>query len=86
MGIGEITNLALSCLMLFLLIRFGLVGLVVFWFAAMILKSDLITLDASAWYSGYGFAMLAIFIAVVLYAFRTSLGGRQFLAPSHLDD
>jgi hypothetical protein len=40
----------------------------------------------SAWYSSYGFAALAIFAAIVLYAFRTSLGGRPLLAPSRLDD
>ena len=44
------------------------------------------TLDASAWYAGYGLAALAIFAAIVLYAFRTSLGGRPLLASSRLDD
>jgi hypothetical protein len=44
------------------------------------------TLDASAWYAGYGYAVLAVFAAIVLYAFRTSLGGRPLLAPSRLDD
>jgi hypothetical protein len=45
-----------------------------------------ITLDASAWYSGYGYLALSIWAAIVLYAFRTSLGGRPLLASSHLDD
>jgi hypothetical protein len=45
-----------------------------------------ITLDASAWYAPYGYAALAIIAAIVLYAFRTSLGGRPLLAPSPIDD
>jgi hypothetical protein len=44
------------------------------------------TLDTSAWYSGYGYAALAIFAAIVLYAFRFSLGGRPLIAAPHLDD
>ena len=44
-----------------------------------------LTLDASAWYSGYGFAALLIFAAVVLYAFRNSLGGRPLLGAPPLD-
>jgi len=38
------------------------------------------------WYSGYGLAAVAIFAVMVLYAFRTSLGGRPLLAAPHLDD
>jgi hypothetical protein len=45
-----------------------------------------ITLDVSAWYSGTGYAALAVFAAIVLYSFRTSLGGRSLLSASHLDD
>jgi len=45
-----------------------------------------LTLDASAWYSHAGFAALAIFAAVVLYAFRYSLGGRSLLATSPPED
>jgi len=44
------------------------------------------TLDTSAWYAGYGYTALAIFAAIVLFAFRFSLGGRPLLASSHLDD
>jgi len=44
------------------------------------------TLDASAWYASYGYLALVTFGAMVLYAFRTSLGGRPLLAAQHLDD
>jgi hypothetical protein len=45
-----------------------------------------ITLYASAWHSGIGYSALAVLAVMVLYAFRTSLGIRPLLAPSHLDD
>lgn len=73
-------------LMLLLLMRFGLVALTLAFFVNMMLNTNPITFDASAWYSGYGFAALAVLAAIVLYAFRTSLGGRPLLASSHLDD
>ena len=76
----------MNALMIFVLTRFGLVAVGLVSVIANIWLQFPTTLDASAWYSGYGFATLAIFAAIVLYAFRFSLGGRPLLAPSHLDD
>jgi len=73
-------------LMYLTLIRFGLVMGVFTLLTELIFTIFPVTLDASAWYSSAGFAALAIFAVIVLYAFRTSLGGRPILAPSHLDD
>ena len=44
------------------------------------------TLQASPWYSGYGYLALAIFAMIVLYAFRYSLGGRALLGTPQLDE
>ena len=66
--------------------RFGLLAFSFCMFTFMIFRTFPIPLDASAWYAGYGYAALAILAAIVLYAFRTSLGGRPLLASSHLDD
>ena len=70
----------------FVLMRFGLVAVGFIQVSLYVFIGFPITLSFSAWYSGYGYAALAIFAAVVLYAFRTSLGGRPLLAPSHFDD
>jgi hypothetical protein len=70
----------------FMLMRFGLVAVVLFLFSGHLFYRFPIGFETSAWYSGYGYAALAIFAAIVLYAFRTSLGGRSLLASSHLDD
>jgi serine/threonine-protein kinase len=78
--------LGLGALWFFVLMRFGLVAAALSFFASNLVSAVPTTLDASAWYSGYGYAALAIFAAIVLYAFRASLGGRPLLAPSRLDD
>jgi hypothetical protein len=51
-----------------------------------VLWSSLITLDASAWYAPYGYAALAMLAAIVLYAFRTSLGGQPLFGRASLED
>ena len=76
----------LSALFWLMLVRFGLVAAVFFGFAYDVFNNLPVTLDASTWLAGYGFASLAIFAAVVLYAFRTSVGGRPLLASSRLDE
>jgi hypothetical protein len=70
--------LAGNILVLFVLVRFGLVAflsgalpLVLFlWVAPMVLQT-------SAWYFGYGAAAILIVAALTFYGFHTSLGGRR---------
>jgi hypothetical protein len=52
----------------------------------MIFRTFPMPLDASSWYAGFGYAALAILAAIVLYSFRTSLGGRPLISAPHLDD
>jgi serine/threonine protein kinase len=85
-GLGFPISLVLGALYLFVLIRFGLVAAALDTFTMNVLISVPTTLDVSAWYSGYGFAALAVFAAIVFYAFRYSLGSRPLLSASHLDD
>jgi serine/threonine-protein kinase len=79
-------SMVLSALGIFVLLRFGLVAFVFVTLTSYLFSVFPITLDVSAWYSGYGFAALAIYAALVLYAFRTSLGGRPLLSAPQLDD
>jgi hypothetical protein len=70
----------------FVLMRFGMMAVMIQVFTLFIFIRFPMTLNASAWCSGYSYAALAIFLAIVLYAFRYSLGGQPLLAPSRLDD
>ena len=69
-----------------MLIRFGVLAAIIVLFADAVINKIPMFWNPSAWYSDYGYAAVAILAAIVLYAFRTSLGGRPLLAPSHLDD
>jgi hypothetical protein len=69
----------------FVMIRFGLLSLVIIMFVVEIFYAFPMTLSAE-WYSGYSFAALAIFTAIVLHAFRTSLGNRPIFGTPRLDD
>ena len=81
-------GLAYGALWLFALMRFGLIASILTMFINTVFVSQFapLTLHTSAWYAPYGYLVLAIFAVIVLYAFRTSLGGRALLASSHLDD
>ena len=79
-------SMVLSALGIFVLLRFGLVAIVFVTLTPYFFSVFPITLDVSAWYPGYGFAALAIYAAMVLYAFRFSLGGLPLLSSSRLDE
>jgi serine/threonine protein kinase len=78
--------LIFGILMFVTITRFGLVGCSFGLFATYLLSRSPATLETSAWYAPYGYAALVFLAAIVLLAFRYSLGGRPLLAPSHLDE
>jgi len=79
-------GLCAAGLSLFCLMRFGLLSVgvgiftIIFWAALPKL------INVSAFYSRYSYAAFAIFAAIVLYAFYTSLGGRPVFGAHPLDD
>jgi predicted Ser/Thr protein kinase len=83
---GFETDLVFGAIWLFVLMRFGFITAVFVNFITGVILSMPMTLDTSAWYSGYGFLAFALFGVIVLYAFRTSLGGRPLIAAPNLDD
>lgn len=80
-------GLLLAALQLFVLMRFGLVAAIISnFYSATVMNGYPLTLDFSAWYRHTGYALLAIWTIVVLYAFHTSLGGRPLLDTSRLEE
>lgn len=69
-----------------LLVRFGLLSSSVFVFTFVVLENTPLTLDWSAWYAGRAYAVLAFFVALLLAAFYTSLGGKALFGKALLED
>jgi tRNA A-37 threonylcarbamoyl transferase component Bud32 len=78
-------QITIWALCVFALMRFGLVACF-FLNLLSILTVIPISLSPAPWYSPYGYATLAIFFSIVLYAFYTSLGGRPLFGTPRLDD
>jgi hypothetical protein len=80
-------NIVEGALIFLLLMRFGFLSIAVSFFVAVDLFYNLpITFDTSAWYAGHGFAALAIFAGIIIYAFRFSFGGSPLIALPQLDE
>ena len=63
------------------MMRFGLVTfMAAFFFAVELLGNQPMTLDFSTWYAGSTLTALGAGIAIILVAFRTSLGGHKLFA------
>jgi hypothetical protein len=73
-------------LVIFLLWRVGLVAMIAALFVYQVFARYPMTFQASWWYSGLGYTALLIVGAIALYGFKTSLGGRPFVAGVGLDD
>jgi predicted Ser/Thr protein kinase len=72
-----------TCILIALVLsRFGLVAGFGFFAMEALLRSAPLPMDSSAWYFGSSVALLALALALVLYAFRVSLGPRPVFVPA----
>jgi len=65
-----------AALLVFVVLRLGLVAVAVAGFISVLLQVSPITPDFSQWYAGRSFFALALFAGIALYGFRTALGRR----------
>jgi serine/threonine-protein kinase len=79
-------KLSLTPIFFIILLRFGFLSAAASFVISTMLREFPIGFQFSAWYSGYGYAALAMLAAVVFYAFRYSLGGRPIIGSPQLDD
>ncbi len=68
-----------------ILFRFGLLALGASGFSASLLQRLPITLDPGVWYFGRSLFGLTLLMALALYAFFTSLGGKRWLPEIAVD-
>ena len=78
-------GLMVGAVVLILLFRFGLLAIGAAFYAYLFLRRVPITLDPSAWYFGRSALTLALLIAIALYGFFISLGGKRWLPEVAVD-
>ena len=84
--ISSIPILLSIALDIFIYFRFGLLALITSYIYFVLLVLFPITTQLSAFYFPIGLTGLALLLAIVLYAFYTSLGGRPIFGTPRLDD
>ena len=75
-----------AALIIFVLLRFGLLACVFTQFFAVAFDLFPMTTDFSVWYAGTAAFGLAAALAVTLYGFRTSLAGQKLFSGSLVED
>ena len=76
----------IAILLVFVVLRFGLLAVAVGGVVAPFLTSSPITLDFSQWYAGRSLFALAVVVTIALYGFRVALGRRPVFAVTALED
>ncbi len=84
--LGGVFNALAWGILLFVLVRYGLLATAAAVFLNIVFASFPITTQMSAWYSGIGLAGLALLLGLTLYAFHTSLGGHPLFGRASLED
>ncbi len=67
------------------LVRLGFLAMTAYMFANVVVGSAPVTLEPAAWYFGYPLVMLAIVIALAVWALRTATAGQRWWNASLLD-
>jgi hypothetical protein len=80
-----IVTLVANSAAMFVLFRFGIVVLVAWNVAALLLSNAPLTLHLSAWYAGSAIFCAAALVALTFYAFRVSVAGRPLFTEALLD-
>jgi hypothetical protein len=75
-----------TVLLLFVLIRFGLLALVVTTLSNFLISLTPITLRLSDWYAGRSLFALLFVVGLALYGFRTALASRSVFGSLAVDD
>jgi drug/metabolite transporter superfamily protein YnfA len=79
-------SFAVTALLIFAAVRFGILAFTVALFVYGLLASAPLTLDLSRWYAARGFLFVALILALAAWAFRVSLGSRPVFGGARLDD
>jgi hypothetical protein len=73
---------AISAILIFILLRLGLVATLAAMFYIDSLDALTVGVDWKTWFAPYGMATLVLLIGIALFAFNRSLGSRELLGGS----
>ncbi|HEX9149707.1 MAG TPA: hypothetical protein VF958_11150, partial [Thermoanaerobaculia bacterium] len=76
----------MAAVLVFVVLRFGLLSVAVAGVVAPLLTFSPLTLDLSRWYAGRSLFALAVVVGVALYGFRVALGKRPVFGAVALED
>jgi hypothetical protein len=74
----------LTCLTLFVAVRFGILAFIVALIVYELLDRAPLTLELSRWYAARGLFLVALILVFALWAFRVALGGRPAFRPAEI--
>jgi hypothetical protein len=80
------TGILLAALTIFVAARYGILALAVYYFTSLLLQELPVTLDFSRWYAGRCLVLVGLLVALAVYAFHVSLGGRPAFATARLEE
>ena len=66
--------------------RFGILALCFAYFTNLVLVEAPLTLDFSRWHAGRGLFLAGFIVALAVWAFRVSLGGRSAFPGARLEE
>jgi Protein kinase domain len=75
-----------AAVLVFVVLRFGLLSLAVLQFVSPVLQAAPITIDFSQWYAGRSLFALLVLVGIALYGFRVALGSRPVFGTVALED
>jgi hypothetical protein len=79
-------GVAISAVFIFVLFRFGILGLSATYFTTLLISSCLLTVDPSRWYFRSSALVLVILAGLAIHGFRTALAGRPMFGRALLED
>ena len=80
------TGIVMAMLTIFVAVRHGILALAVYFFVVIILHESPVALDFSRWYAGSSLVLIGFLLALAVYAFHVSLGGKPAFAAARLDE
>jgi hypothetical protein len=80
------TGIVMAMLTIFVAVRHGILALAVYFFVVILLHEMPVALDFSRWYAGRPLVLVGFLLALAVYAFHVSLGGKPAFATARLEE